>query len=194
MCSLDLAVRLIVVQDEQSLNTASTSGDVKLKPPFAKACAQLHQDFVSCHLISYTNILYTLSFSVHVMPVFLLLLTAVVYLFNTHLSQPALVFFLLFFLSVRGAPPPPMPCSLTCSTIFRLRWFITQPCFSWACAQKLCVRGWAWYCSLICRSQAKGWVITACKPPLDRTEGGCKIKVKWQVCPSFKCWLVWKKA
>lgn len=80
----------------------------------------------------------------------------------------------LFFLSLLSvlAPLPLMPWSFTCSTIFRLRWFITQPCFSWACAQKLCVRGWAWYRSLICRSQAKGWVITACKPLLDRTVGG----------------------
>lgn len=43
---------------------------------------------------------------------------------------------------------------------FRCRWFISQPCFSWTCAQKLCVCGWAWYCSLISRFKAKGWVIT----------------------------------
>lgn len=46
------------------------------------------------------------------------------------------------------------------TTVFRCRWFfITQPCFfSRACAQKQCVRGWAWFCTLISCSQAKGWV------------------------------------
>lgn len=83
---------------------------------------------------------------------------------------------LSFFLSV-VALLRSMPCSFTCSTIFRCRWFITQPCFSRACAQKLCVRGWAWYCSLICRSKAKGWVITACKPPSDSAEGSCGPQV-----------------
>lgn len=60
-----------------------------------------------------------------------------------------------------------MSCLFTCSTVFRCRWFIMQPCFSRTCAQKQCVRGWAWYCSLISRSEAKGWVITSCiMPPL----------------------------
>lgn len=46
------------------------------------------------------------------------------------------------------------------TTVFRRRWFfITQPCFfSRAGAQKQCVRGWAWFCTLISCSQAKGWV------------------------------------
>lgn len=83
---------------------------------------------------------------------------------------------LSFFLSV-VALLHPMPCSFTCSTIFRCRWFITQLCFSRACAQKLCVRGWAWYCSLICRSKAKGWVITASKSPSDsaKSSGGPQV-------------------
>lgn len=72
------------------------------------------------------------------------------------------------FLSLCDGPPlHSMPCSFTCLAVFRCRWFITQPCFSRACAQKQCVRGWAWYCYLICRSKAKGWVIPACMPPSD---------------------------
>lgn len=66
-----------------------------------------------------------------------------------------------FFLSLCGGPSsrsmPLFVCLLCC------RWFIiTPPCFSRACAQKQCVRGRAWYRSLISRSEAKGWVITAC--------------------------------
>lgn len=43
------------------------------------------------------------------------------------------------------------------ATLFRYRWFITQPCFTWACAQKQCDQGW--HCSLISCSQTKGWVM-----------------------------------
>lgn len=72
-----------------------------------------------------------------------------------------------FFLSLCGGP-----LAFHALFVFRCRWFVAQPCFSRACVQKQCVRGWAWFCSLISRSKAKGWVITACMPPSVRTEGG----------------------
>lgn len=43
------------------------------------------------------------------------------------------------------------------ATVFRCRCFITQPCFTWACAQKQCDR--PWHRSIISCSQTKGWVM-----------------------------------
>lgn len=81
-----------------------------------------------------------------------------------------------FFPSPCGAALHSMPCSFTCATVFRCRRFITEPCFSWACAQKQCVLGWAWHCSLFCRSKAKGCVTTAYMPFSEWTEEVNSIK------------------
>ncbi len=58
------------------------------------------------------------------------------------------------------------------ATVFRCRCFITQPCFTWACAQKQCDR--PWHRSLISCSQTKGWVmhVFSWEHPGDSLQGG----------------------
>ena len=79
--------------------------------------------------------------------------------------------FIFFFISCRSyltsllsfTPVSPVMVSLhsvAClpAAVFCCRWSLSQPCFSWACAQKQHFHGGAWYRSFLSRSQAKGWV------------------------------------